>query len=588
MKRFLTALVAVILTIVMGVMLLACDPSSGNQGGTNGGGNGGSQGGSGGAADAEIDLLGGFDLTKGITAAFDADVKIKVYGYDSDKDKQTSEIESMKIGGTAKAKIENETFNADLELKMEGSDPEMEMPAIANAYIRGDEVYSGIAYDKDGEVVYQNESMSDANFNEMIATLLPEAIETVANSPLYRLATNYIEFKKVGDTYKAEIDGIEIAGKLLDKVGEIIKDVTIETTVGDLYNALGVKEILEVAYGDMTAQEMWDETLAQLELIKSVDPDADVPELPETFDAMIEMLNEELEEELEYTLPAAGDKTIVEYLDSVIDDFKDITVGDIALIIINEGEEIPEEYLEEAMESISASLEMIKTMAPAAIAAVKGELTLSTAKITLVADKDGHLSSVAVDVALDESLMTIMDKIGGSDEAEKGGDIAQQPSTVAAITNKAEPFFAVKAELTIAYSASNFVDVTTLKTEADKMKEVAGTYKLVKISVREYDFEEDNYVIVEEYELGDDFNGTILTADVAVLTLNEDGTGTIVVSFGGDDYNGTVSWDLYDINVNFGEGAPFWFDGEFSENYDVEAYGSIYQFAVIVELALAE
>lgn len=583
MKRFLTVLVAVILTLAMGIALIACDFSTNNDNGKDP-----NKPAPGEETDApELDdLLGAIDFTKGLTATVDADVKVKVFGYDVEKDERTSEVDSMKINGTAKAKIDGTTFKADLELKMQASNPEMEVPAIANAYIRGDEVYSGIAFDKDGEVIYQNDSMADAGFNKMITALLPEYVKSLQSIPLYRVATHYITFKKSGDTYKADIDAVAVAGKLLDKAGDIIKDITVDTTVGDLYGKLGVKEILEAAYGDMTAKEMYEETLAQLKMLKDLDLDLDIPDLsvfPKTIDELINMANAELaKEEVDFTLPAAGNKTIVEYLDGIIAQFKDMTVGDIALILMAEGDEIPEEAREEALEAITTQLEGLKTAAPTLISTVKGMLALNTVKISLVADKDGHLTSVSVDVALDESLMDLIGgennsdseyKPGEDSEQEPGaqGSVSQGPtepeSTVAATADMSaqpDPFVSVKATIGLSYTATDFVDVTTLKTEAVKMAELAGEYELLNVSAIEYT--EDGYVILGTVAIGGDFEGTTLTADIVALTLNADGTGSVAVAFGEVELELDVEWNLRYIRLNW--------DKYFEENPEMQ--GMIY------------
>lgn len=577
MKKFFTVFLAVILSLVMGVMMIGCsgdndpdkepgkvpgkDPGDdkppviepGDEGITLG------------------DILSGLNFEQGFTIGIDLDYTME----------QTVDMFSVEPNYTGdvsfKAKLENNKLKADALVDLLCTIPAPDMPGMegveipdqkqrmaTRTLIRGDKVYTGDTQiiDKNlDDMYYEVEDISDVS--SVIGQILPGALQfiTADNSPINNLISSYIEFEEDGDAYKAEIDLISIVNSLAEKVKTVCASITNETTIGNLYTAIGGNDLLQKMFGDQTCNDLWTGTVATIKDVLTGLPEGVLPEemsemfamLDEvdSFDKLIEMLNENLD----LQLPAGNSTKVVDYIeDNVLTMFSDMTLNDLI-----EDPEHPEITAEAYAAKISSYAETIGK-------AIAG----NTAKLNISTYDGGAIKEIKIDADFSKEMISALtDLFGGEDEGLGA--------------------MSMDATITFTYSAEGFIDVTTLKNTSEKaMAAMAGTYELKSIGF--------NNNMSRIYEVGAkidyvDENGESKTLDVTkdtyILTLNANGTGTVEFNgIAGEKNVANIVWHLYaNADYDYVSGTymdDYWSlhidstDEEFSTDMQLLSYGFWY------------
>lgn len=565
MKKLLAIVLAMVMTISMGMMLLACDPTDehthnyewvdngdgthkqhcsvegcdkpdiniGNHDFTNGNCVCGAEK----PAETTVtlaSLISNVDLEKGLTIRVAADGEIDIMG--ALMGVPGEEKSPLSISDETKIGLSNGAFKMDNEINVSiGTDGEGFAIALSpRIYVRDTKAYIGLGTSADqsnDDIIFDLSEMT-IDENSQITEILPMITENFG-ALLDEIMQAPLPFIKDGEVFKAEVDVLTPVSQVVGMFAEFIKDITVDTTVGDLYNMIGGKEMLDGLLGDMTGKDAYVAILSVIkELPEDMIPAEAIAMIPETVEEFIAFV----EDGTGIELPEMGDKTLAQYADETINLFKDVTVFEIAYTL-NSGESQPEDITPAAMPDLTPEeLAAAKEAMQAEIDAFKAQLShiakkLTTNKLVLSfeADSKGALASVKADITLDYEVMNkLVTALMGSMFSETETDTNDMPAMTMSIS------------VSVEYAATAFVDETKLVTDKDYL----GSYKLV--SLTETIGEEEN-ATKNSYKLGDKYGDVTLGEDTVDFSVNE-------VPY---EYDPTVTELAYDFTLKmFDPQAP--------------------------------
>ena len=511
MKKILAIVLSVIMALSLGVLAIGCDdqndpnkkdPNPDPKPNEN--------------AVTLSSAMSKFDFEKGITLSVSANGV--VYGEDFETGETTET--ALSISDTSKIGIKDGVFMMDNELDLSLGELLSLSPRI---YLRGGKSYIGVLTGEQtiADVVFKDSDASEngQDVNSMIVDMLPQLFQNNGSAG-NGLINDKLVFDKVGDGYKAEIDLLATAKELVEKFKGIVDELSVDMTVGKIYEKLGGDEFADNLFGDETGKKLYEDFVDEFKKMPIGDlPGVTLPELPETVEDLIKMLNDTLHTDL----PAIGDKKAADYFKEAIKKYENKTVFDVVNDVT--GAEYTDEQIEAAKEELKESIAELKTQINEYLPKITSKLESNKLVLNFEANSDGALTVLKADITIDQEIYQgIMAAImGGLMTADEQIDDANEQPAPAATLSLTVQF---------GYTAENFVDVSTLKTASNITAPFIGQFKFVSLTetiealADEEGDEQDaeDAVTINTYAIGYTFNEQALTAESFGLTINKDGT----------------------------------------------------------------
>ncbi len=551
MKKFLAILLALIMTISMGTMLLACDDTKEHthkyEWVDNGDGTHKQHCSEAGCDKPDINagnhdyvnwkcvcgaelpdvtdvtletLMSNINLEKGLTIKVAADGEIDIMGSLMGT---PGEMSPLVISDETKIALSNGALKMDNKIDLNIGEGKSEIVMSPRIYVRNNKTYVGLGKSADqsnDEIIFTaSEATIDDNtqISDQIAEILP-MLEEELGAAIEGLLKAPLPFTKDGDVFKAQVDVLTPVAQAVNMFAGFINDITVDTTVGDLYTKIGGKKMLEDMLGKMTGKEAYATIIGAIkELPEGTIPAEELAQIPEDVDAFIAFV----EAATGIDLPEMGNKTLAQYIDETIALFADITIFDIfyapgsgepqpapnpenpddpphVIVPAAETELTPEEEIAAAKAAMQAELDAFK----ATLRHIAKKLTTNKLELSFEVDRKGMLASVKADITLDYEVMNkLISSIMGSmfSETEPEVETNDKPALTMSITASVE------------YAATTFVDETKLVTE-DTYR---GAYKLVSVTETIGTKPE----IVNTYKVGDKYGDVTLSAETVEFAV---------------------------------------------------------------------
>ncbi len=397
------------------------------------------------------EILKKIDLVKGFTANLDADFTLGSLLLNQEQDL------TLDITGAVKAQKKDDAYSVDVSAS-EAAFGDVE------AFLRGDDLYVDSAMlqnvmptaDEPAAKTYVKISISEiADMMGSITTEGPNPMSILSFAQMYmdelvKLGeySQELVFTKEGDAYKAQFDYIAFVQEQFERYNNVLKILTPDSTIKDIYDAIEGDEILKFYFGDIKGKDFYNVikkiiTSKELaDMMQSPDFDAMVSTLfQETADEFIEALNGFIEEtnkdlpdgqKIEFTLPEMGDKLMRDYVKELISIFNDKTIYD----VIYHGDDSV------SKEEMTQNINDVKTE----ITEIYERFDGNSIKFNMVIDKNGAVKEIGADISLKYGLISLY----GFDVDEKEFDKVAIVGTLKVDFN---------------FGAPTFTDVETLNAE---------------------------------------------------------------------------------------------------------------------------